>query len=94
MAKKGFNLDGIDLGIGLSHQIPISVLLSSTILNETPPRQQIGFVQQEPILFNRTIAENITYGTGKFFFGQGQKFARPHNGTTVFCPLRKNCFYF
>ena len=29
-------------------------------------RQQIGFVQQEPILFNRTIAENITYGTGKF----------------------------
>merc|ERR1719209_842781 len=26
-------------------------------------RQQIGFVQQEPILFNRTIAENITYGT-------------------------------
>jgi len=28
-------------------------------------RQQIGFVQQEPILFNRTIAENITYGTGK-----------------------------
>ena len=28
-------------------------------------RQQIGFVQQEPILFNRTIAENITYGTGE-----------------------------
>jgi len=27
-------------------------------------RKQIGFVQQEPILFNRTIAENITYGTG------------------------------
>jgi len=28
-------------------------------------RQQIGFVQQEPVLFNRTITENITYGTGK-----------------------------
>merc|ERR1719192_472478 len=28
-------------------------------------RQQIGFVQQEPVLFNRTISENITYGTGK-----------------------------
>lgn len=23
-----------------------------------------GFVQQEPVLFNRTITENITYGTG------------------------------
>ena len=25
-------------------------------------RQQIGFVQQEPILFDKTIKENITYG--------------------------------
>jgi ABC-type multidrug transport system fused ATPase/permease subunit len=25
-------------------------------------RSMIGFVQQEPILFNRTIAENIAYG--------------------------------
>ena len=25
-------------------------------------RQQIGFVQQEPILFNKTIEENILYG--------------------------------
>ena len=33
---------------------------------KTRLRKQIGFVQQEPILFNRTIAENITYGTGKF----------------------------
>lgn len=25
-------------------------------------RQSIGFVQQEPVLFDRTIAENIAYG--------------------------------
>jgi ABC-type multidrug transport system fused ATPase/permease subunit len=25
-------------------------------------RQQIGFVQQEPVLFNKTIKENILYG--------------------------------
>lgn len=25
-------------------------------------RQSIGFVQQEPILFDRTIEENIAYG--------------------------------
>ena len=25
-------------------------------------RQQIGFVQQEPILFDKTIKENISYG--------------------------------
>jgi len=25
-------------------------------------REQIGFVQQEPVLFNRTIKENILYG--------------------------------
>ena len=27
-------------------------------------RQQIGFVQQEPILFEKTIKENILYGSG------------------------------
>lgn len=31
-------------------------------LNITWLRSIIGFVQQEPILFDRTIAENITYG--------------------------------
>lgn len=25
-------------------------------------RQVIGFVQQEPVLFDRTVAENIAYG--------------------------------
>lgn len=25
-------------------------------------RQSIGFVQQEPVLFDRTIGENIAYG--------------------------------
>jgi ATP-binding cassette subfamily B protein len=28
-------------------------------------RQQIGIVEQEPILFSRTIRENITYGVGR-----------------------------
>jgi ABC-type multidrug transport system fused ATPase/permease subunit len=31
-------------------------------LNISWLRSIIGFVQQEPILFNRTIAENIAYG--------------------------------
>ncbi len=31
-------------------------------LNISWLRSIIGFVQQEPVLFDRTIAENITYG--------------------------------
>ena len=27
-------------------------------------RNQIGFVQQEPVLFNKSIKDNIVYGTG------------------------------
>lgn len=42
-----------------------SLLLDGRELNTYAPyflRQQIGFVEQEPFLFSRTIRENITYG--------------------------------
>lgn len=32
------------------------------MLRLTDARSPIGFVQQEPILFDRTIGENIAYG--------------------------------
>ncbi|XP_001604666.5 ATP-binding cassette sub-family B member 10, mitochondrial [Nasonia vitripennis] len=43
-----------------------SVLLDGYNLRELDPcwvKQQIGFVSQEPILFNGTVRENITYGS-------------------------------
>jgi ABC-type multidrug transport system fused ATPase/permease subunit len=33
-------------------------------------RSQIGFVQQEPVLFNLSIAENIAYGDNSRFVSQ------------------------
>ncbi|XP_039753186.1 ATP-dependent translocase ABCB1-like [Pararge aegeria] len=45
-----------DSGIVAQNGIPISKLRLVDI------RQSIGFVQQEPVLFDRTIGENIAYG--------------------------------
>ena len=49
----------------------ITLFLGSIVLDGVPIdqvdvawlRDRIGFVQQEPFLFNTTIRENITYGT-------------------------------
>jgi ATP-binding cassette subfamily B protein len=44
------------------------IILDGHELNRFPRRylrQQIGFVEQEPFLFSRSIAENITYGVGR-----------------------------
>jgi ATP-binding cassette subfamily B protein len=45
-----------------------SITLDGVELKRYPRRylrQQIGIVEQEPFLFSRTIAENITYGVGR-----------------------------
>ena len=45
-----------------------SIRLDGVELNRYPRRflrQNIGFVEQEPFLFSRSIRENITYGVGK-----------------------------
>ncbi len=45
-----------------------SITLDGVELNRYPRqflRQNIGFVEQEPFLFSRSIRENITYGVGK-----------------------------
>jgi ATP-binding cassette subfamily B protein len=45
-----------------------SLTLDGVELKEYPRRylrQHIGIVEQEPFLFSRTIAENITYGVGR-----------------------------
>ncbi len=45
-----------------------SLTIDGVELKEYPRRylrQQIGFVEQEPFLFSRTIRENITYGAGR-----------------------------
>jgi len=44
------------------------ILLDGVALEHYPRRylrRQIGIVEQEPFLFSRTIAENITYGVGR-----------------------------
>ncbi|XP_045772546.1 ATP-dependent translocase ABCB1-like isoform X2 [Maniola jurtina] len=45
-----------DEGIVAQNSIPLPMLRLADV------RQTIGFVQQEPVLFDRTIAENIAYG--------------------------------
>ncbi|HEX7974254.1 MAG TPA: ABC transporter ATP-binding protein [Anaerolineales bacterium] len=45
-----------------------SIRLDGIELNDYPRRylrQEIGIVEQEPFLFSRSIAENITYGVGR-----------------------------
>lgn len=59
-------------------------------------RQSIGFVQQEPILFDRTIAENIAYGNNVTKPGMDEiigaaKQANIHNFVTSL-PMVSSCW--
>lgn len=72
--------------------IPITKLR----LNDT--RGTIGFVQQEPILFDRTIGENIAYGDNSRNPSQDEieaaaKQANIHNFITSLPLVSLNLFY-
>ena len=80
MVKESFNFDGYRFIIIM---IEMSHLVNVPRSKKTRLRKQIGFVQQEPILFNRTIAENITYGTGKFAFQHGSAVDKVYNNVSL-----------
>jgi ATP-binding cassette subfamily B (MDR/TAP) protein 1 len=72
------------------------VPLTKILLNEA--RRTIGFVQQEPILFDRTIGENIAYGDNSRKPSQEEiesaaKQANIHNFITTL-PLVSLSYYF
>ena len=65
------------------------------ILNLQWLRSLIGYVQQEPVLFNMTIAENIAYGVAEKEVNQNliESAAKMANAHELICSLPQVCFY-
>ena len=58
-------------------------------------RKNIGFVQQEPILFNRSIRDNILFGSGNVFGQSSTKVSQVTTNQTLLsreCPPKNSAF--